>query len=488
MVTQEMAKRAATTTRQLKIALDAEGALLGNLRRGQFSFVLEVAAPAADQPRKLASAPAVQLAQFAKAEKRLCALALSDRDQLCHPLGPLAAELTQAAKKEVIVRITGAGGTAPIEAPDLEPLRKLLAELQSAGVVTVTAATRAARPEHPRDKKGRPSPWPEGYLDSTRLMRLLREHYPEFAVGAWVNPYKYNVADSFLQYLKMVKKLRTGAGFLVTTAGWDMRKLQELQWFMRSRGLNDPVLARLAVVRPREVPGMLAGDVGGLVISREFAALLQRESAVSDNQSLSAQIERLALQAAGCRLVGYSGVQLAGIQQPETAKAVLDRAYEHLAEYDTFAKWVEAWHDFHDQVNMAPVPHDYYVFEKLLDPDFPDYDPHTTRFTEMPVPPPSALDQWQFRAAAALGLAQHQAFPFQVLRRLVCGDDAAHRWRLDKTELLSAAGCPKGLEEGACTGSRPDGTCEFGHGACFYHQVLARATWRQDLDKLEDPP
>jgi methylenetetrahydrofolate reductase (NADPH) len=46
--------------------------------------------------------------------------------------------------------------------------------------------------------------------------------------------------------------------------------------------------------------------------------------------------------------------------------------------------------------------------------------------------------------------------------------------------------CPKGLASGACGGSFPDGTCEFGHAPCFHHRVLALAAARHELDRLEE--
>jgi len=476
-----MAKNtAATTTRQLRISFDAKSTLKHNLREGQFSVLVEYRVPAVENPFKLALAPGVELAKYVQSDKRLASLVISEGDGgETHDPVKTVRHLQEHCEKELIVRLQGRGN-------DPDKLRETLAELTSAGITSIAAATGPALPDHPRQDNGRARPHPEGYLDSTQMIRLMRASYPQLFIGAGVNPFKYTVADTYLQYFKMVKKLNTGADFIVAQAGWDMKKLHELQWHIRTRGLDEPVLARLLILRPKEVSTVLEEMPGGLVMSRALAALLQRESAINEVQSLSAQIQRIALQVAGCRLMGYSGVQLAGIGDPDTAKTVIDRLFEVLEEMTSYPAWVEAWGDFHNNVEMAPQVHSYYIFAKLLDQAHLDYDPDETPMIAQEFPEPSTWDKARCRIAAGLRLGK-SGNPLQpLLARALCGSSAAGRcWRLDKTQMLCAAACPKGLEDGPCACSRTNGNCEFNDHPCFYHQVLALANWRKDLESFE---
>ncbi len=469
-----------TTTKQLKISFDAKSTLKQNLREGQFSVLLEYAAPAADQPFKLAIAPGVALAKYLAQDKRLASLAVTGNDRAVrtHPAAAVAKQLLPDCGKEVIVYLSGRAQTN-------DTLREALATLASAGITSVAALTGGADPDHPRDPRGRPLPFPEGYLDSTRMLRLIRAQAPDFFLGATINPAKYTVADTHLQYYKMVKKLACGAQFFLSQAGWDMRKLQELQWYMRLRGLDEPVLARLLLVRPKDLADVLAGKWGGLAVSRQFAAQLQREATDNEEQALRTQIERLALQAAGCRLLGYSGIQLAGLGDASTAERVVNRVFERLAEVTAFAAWVKAWNEFHERVELSPAPHGYYVFRQLLHPDHLDYNASATPFSPQTCPPPTRGERWAYRLAAGLGLA-HGGNPLaRVLRGPLCGWQPGAEWQLAKTAMRCAAACPKGLEDGPCSGSLPDGTCEFGHQPCFYHRVFALRHWRNELARFE---
>jgi methylenetetrahydrofolate reductase (NADPH) len=475
-------KKAPTATRQLRIAFDHDSTLRQNLRDGVFSLLVELNPPAADQPVKLAMSPLIDMAKWARKDKRVAAIAVAPAigGPVPHPMLDVAPPLNRASKKETIVTFSGGGAT-------LHDLREQLAAFTSHGIWTFNCVTGPARADHPVDRQGRPATEPGRYLDSVRIVRLLRDTEPEAFVGAAVNPFKYTIDDAYLQYFKMVKKLNTGANFITVQAGWDMRKHQELQWYLRSRDIDEPCIARLQLLRPDDVTRIIDHEMPGLVVSREFATLLQRESAVNEAQAMSAQIRRLALQAAGCRLFGYSGIQIAGIQDPQTAKTVLDQVTEALETYPDYAAWHTAWTDFHAHVEMAPYPHRFYVFKRLLDPDAPDYLGDETPHADADIPPPPANLRLTFQVANSLGLDRRRGLPFDLLRMALCGARGNHDWRLDKTMLQSAYACPKGLENGPCGEVRADGDCEWGHQPCIYQRILELAQWQRRLELFETP-
>lgn len=467
-------------TKQLRINFETNETVRRNLRDGRFSVFVEYAPPAADQPFKMAMKPGVELARYVAEDERVAALAITHRygDRQEHDLLKVVEELRQHCDKEFVVYLCGRG-LKPVE------LHGLVAGLRSHGVNTVVPVSGVGGQDHPRTKKGKPLCAPSGYLDSCRQLALIAQDNPDLYRGAVVNPFKYNIADVYLQYAKMVRKLNLGAGFVVAQAGWDMRKYQELQWYLQSRGIDEPFLARMMLVRPDQVSRIVEHRAGGMVMSREFGALLQRESQVSEAQALSAQIRRLSLLGAGSRLLGYSGVQLGGSTDPKTIRTILDRLFETLEELPEYPDWVDAWEDFHNRIETAPYPYRYYAFRHLLSKEHQTFDEAACSHTSFMIPPPSLLDKLRYQVGKRLHLDRSQAGWTVPLKMLVSQASGHGDWHLDRTFLLAASQCPKGLEEGACGGSRPDGTCEFGGKRCFYHRVLSLAHWQNDLRRLE---
>ena len=62
-----------------------------------------------------------------------------------------------------------------------------------------------------------------------------------------------------------------------------------------------------------------------MISSSDFRKILDKESQFSSNQFESAQWRRLELQAAGCRLLGYSGVQIMGVDTPANMEEQLPK-------------------------------------------------------------------------------------------------------------------------------------------------------------------
>lgn len=114
-----------------------------------------------------------------------------------------------------------------------------------------------------------------------------------------MNPYQYTGWSLMGQYFKLVKKLNSGASFLVTQAGWDMLKLQSLRWYLTGRSLFYPMIARLILLTPEKVERILAGEYPGISISHDFQRILEKELHYSNTQFEAAQYRRLELQAAG---------------------------------------------------------------------------------------------------------------------------------------------------------------------------------------------
>jgi 5,10-methylenetetrahydrofolate reductase len=460
---------------QLKIAFEKNRAVRQHLHDGDFSLIVEMPLPAKEQPFQLSMLPATELAGYAAEEPRITALAITEGFSVGverHDLERVIARLREFTDKEIIPAVVGRGLSE-------ERLKGALADLDSAGIATALAVTGFAAPSA-RRANGRVGE----YMESTRILCEVRKHVPDILRGATVNPFKYNVSDAYLQYYKMVRKINAGADFLVTEAGWDARKHQELQWYLQQRGLATPIIARLRAVRSDDVVGIIDGKAPGQTLSREYATMLQREAALGDQQAFAAQLRRLALLAAGCKIFGYSGVQIAGVLDVEKMSALIDHIHDTFEELPDYGTWLRAWNDFHNRVEPAPYPHNYYLYRNLLDGEGPDYAAGRAKASKQRLPKPAFRQKLAYTAGRALSLHRRNGPLTAPLKRILCGAADAG-WQLEKTFYQAASGCPKGLEDGACGGSRPDGSCELGQGPCFFHQCLAVAHWRNALEDFE---
>ena len=472
-----------SSPKQLSMDFGGQNPLAEALRAGQFLLVLEQNVPGIEQSLPSATAMAHAMAERAAAETTVAAIAFTDRLRAPQTHDPVEFVQGALAGTRLPALLTVAG-----KASTPERALGLVARSKPLGVRTYCCVTGDRAADHPPvGHPRRTRPHPEGYLDGVDLLGLFRRHDRSFCLGAAVNPFKYNLADQYLQYYKMIRKLESGADFLVAQAGWDMKKLQELQWFLSMRDLGNSVLARLRLLVPEDVAALESRTCPGVHVPREFAATLQREGSDNESQFLAAQLQRLGLQVAGCKLLGYNGVVLAGIRNPSVLDMVLKRVAASLKEHVDYNAWLEAWNDFHGDLQFAPTPSPFYAFQGLLSPGQAGYDPETCRpapAAEFAAPAlgdrlgalllPALLSARLpefLRAAARVVLRRHDATPGGHLRRC---------WYLDNSP------CPKRLTLGPCGGSAPDGTCEFGQGTCFFHRIFALAAARHELDLLEE--
>ncbi|MFO7822168.1 MAG: methylenetetrahydrofolate reductase C-terminal domain-containing protein [Lentisphaeria bacterium] len=476
-----MVKSQNNTGTQFNIQFESSNPFAEQLRGGKFTLVVECHPPATGQPFESGMAMAKNIAEHIRGLDDITALAVTDRlqsEERYDPAG-VADILRNASGKPVVMHMSGKGSNS-------ERIREQASQAASSGVHNILAVTGDRSDKHPKSNALNRSPRYEGgYLDSIDIIRNLRAAEHPYHRGAGVNPYKYNPADQYLQYYKMIRKLNNGAEFLVANFGWDMKKLQELQWYMQMREIGAPVLARVGLLSPAAINALTDNVIPGVPISKSFAALLQRESNVNAAQSLSAQLQRLSLQVVGCRLLGFSGVQLTGIQDPKTLDMVLMRVEETAAKLKSYEEWAEAWHNYHGDLEFAPSSHAYYIFRNLLDPGQQMYDEQECQMNRQDFPAPSGKDRlWAMTFGRLLGPRAPETLR-NLAVKLWCRDCREDFCDLRYSNSLCPRSCPKRLLYGACGGSQADGTCEFGHQTCFFHRVLALASIHHDFDRLE---
>lgn len=469
---------------QFNIPFSKVNPLAQSLQEARFSIIAELDTPASHQPFESAITPALNIAREAGKFPDLTALAVTDRLAAgkTHSSAALAARVAEVADKPVSMHFSGKGSND-------KRLAETLAEAASGGVQNFLAVTGDRAADHQvRHGFSRPAEYRPGYMDSVESIRKVRDSDYNFHVGAGVNPYKYNAVDQYLQYYKMMRKIATGAQFIVTHIGWDMKKLQELQWFLQMRECGVPVLARISLLSSHRIRNNCEEPYPGIRLSRPFLAMLERECSVNENQLLAAQLQRIGLQVAGCRLLGYSGVQIAGIGDERILGMVMRRVRDNLEQFSNYSEWLSAWEDFHGDIQFAPNGNSsFYAFANLLDPKAQMYSPETSSAAYAAFPAPVFKDILRSRVLNFTTSRVMPAAARNLLISLYCRN-CHYKAVCDRgyTFHLCPRACPKLLVYGPCGGTKPDGICEFGDRPCFFRRVLTVAARKHALDKLEE--
>ncbi len=324
------------------------------------------------------------------------------------------------------------------------------------------------------------------FSDSVHILESLkaREEYPFFS-GCTVNPFKYTPETSFPQYFKLIKKLRQGANFVVTQFGWDMLKLQELRWYLSFRGKHFPTIARLMLLSPELLEKVQRGSLPGVQFSANFQAILESELKYSHNQFEAAQWRRLELQAAGCYLLGYSGIQIAGLNSPDKIKIAAERIKSALKEFTSFADWSQEYMEYLAKAGMAPYPYKFYLFENLFSKAHLETAPAMTKVPPMSL---SNKEKRSYKLKKFMFPRADKQIPGThfLAKKLFASCKECSQCRLPKTFYICPELCPKGMANGPCGGTRNDGSCENADIKCIYNEIMHLSTWCGKVHKLEE--
>jgi methylenetetrahydrofolate reductase (NADPH) len=323
------------------------------------------------------------------------------------------------------------------------------------------------------------------FNESVHLLHYLQQQENSHLwAGATVNPFQYTPDNLYSQLFKMVKKLNLGANFLVTNFGWDMLKLQELRWYLDSRNLYYPTIARLQLLTPEMVEKIIQGKVPGVHISRGFRKLLENELRYSYNQFESAQWRRLQLQAAGCRLMGYSGIQIAGLNSPAKINTAAIKISRALTEFTDLAIWQKENLNYLAKTEMAPFPYCFYLFDNMSNKKFKTPAP-TTTLSELPQCRSKEKINYKIKKFLFPHAHRQNAREHFISKKIFASCRECSRCRLPMTQYICPETCPKGLANGPCGGARPDGKCEVGDFECIHNAIMRLAAWNHELDRLE---
>ena len=281
----------------------------------------------------------------------------------------------------------------------------------------------------------------------------------DFFSGVTVNPYQYDPWSLTAQYSKLASRAGLNAGFFVAQAGWDILKLQSLSWFLISRAHFVPGFVRIILLTPDKVEKLVAGKQPGVTISRELLRTLEKELCFSRNQFDAAQLRRLKRQVAACKVLGFSGIQLCGAEDPRLAAIAGACISEALNEFKTFDDFLECYHSEMAESEVNSFHLEFQLFDRVLNRPYPFDAPPQPR--EIPVP---EISFWE-----------------KLKVKLTPGD----KFSGQRQGIATVRNCPKHNGYGPCGGVRHDGKCENGKQECVYRKWVRFAAAADALSSVE---
>lgn len=320
------------------------------------------------------------------------------------------------------------------------------------------------------------------YLESVPALQIVRQARPGWLLGAALNPFKYHEEEGGAQYFKAEKKLAAGADFLTLQLGFDAQKYLEARQWMQRQATPVPLLA--CVIELTLNRATILEHVPGVVISPSMHDLLAAEEAISSTYARERSLARLGLQVIGLRLMGYAGIHLSGIHDPEHLQALEQVIDARMTDIQTMEQWSAAWEASWRCSSLPPVT----FHPPQADWQLGKSHVRASRKEQLRYRVLSSLHSLLFSRANPLsqGLGWILKRPLwrtprgkrwlhqleRSVKRPVVGCDTCGNCRLEDTLYICPETCPKGLANGPCGGTRLN-RCEFGDRECI-HSVKYR--------------
>ncbi len=449
------------------------------LERGVFTVLFEHSAPGRELTDQEAARRLAQLEKQVLAIRDMpVALALTDRknSDSSRRAVEYAALLPEKNRNAHLIYLSGRNTSQ-------ESMGGLIAQAVSSNLSNLVAVSGESRPGETA-KNVSEMEFCES-INTLRSMHNTTVPQPFFA-GATVNGHLNSAPALYSSLFKLIKKFNSGAEFAVTQAGFDMAQLDAVRKYLSWRGYHQALIARLMLLTPERVEKIIANAMPGITISEDFLAILEKELQFSASQFEAAQYRRLELQAAGCKLLGYSGIQIAGADTPQKIAIAAERIARALKEFTTLQQWADEYKFYMARSDMAPADEHFYLFEDLLTGKTGDTS--TPPLTEFTVPELSFFKRCGDMARRFLfpEVDTQDAAERRWLKKLLAGCRGCRNCRLPQTQFYCTERCPKRLANGICGGVRHNGLCEIGNQSCVHLAIWQSAEKRKMCDTLEN--
>ncbi|MGE5612846.1 MAG: methylenetetrahydrofolate reductase C-terminal domain-containing protein [Bacillota bacterium] len=316
-----------------------------------------------------------------------------------------------------------------------------------------------------------------------------------FFAGAVVSPFKRDEAEVMNQYYKLHKKVRSGAGFIITQLGYDARKFDELKKYMKDHNLDVPLIGNIFYLTPSTAKLMYNNKIPGCVVTEKLLNELEAEkSKYGDKKEV--YLLRSAKLYAILKGLGYDGVNISGHGLDYWDVCHIIEKGEELS-----ANWKDIVHEFN-----FPQKDGFYYYVKKVD------GLNENIINDMSLTNSGGFSPMFFALSLVHDLFFRRSSPLfplvKAIARLIdksflkkpftwleyaiksvtneclfCGDCAMHEIAF----ICPMSKCPKQQRNGACGGSF-EGWCEVypGKMKCIYVKAyqLYKATGAQERLKV----
>jgi methylenetetrahydrofolate reductase (NADPH) len=470
-------------------------ALRTALDTGEFLVTLEYCLPQRGEPLKSLDA----LTQYARATPAVHAVALTDRvtsEDDYDPLG-VAEDVMRQSGKVPLIHLSGKDRTAV-------DLQDRLRKCACAGLDNVLLITGdMPRPE----TAGCVLEPAKGFLDSVHAVHAAAELNEDLLISSAISTFKYSEPELMNQYIKMHKKVAHGARLIFNQVGYDLRKTQELTWYLRHAGEDVPVVAALYWLAPGFARFAQAGHVPGVTFTDDFCRRLE-EIVKEPDKGIGRRIDMMALHTALCKRFGYRGAHIGGLRNVDWIDRILTRAFElDASDATTVALW-DAWcaHLRLENGTIAELgrPEGFYLFESDpvgLNTDRPvevnGQDAVSAQHRVLRIMHdlffakglrPGGLGERVVRGLAHVPLFKPLGYVLErAVKTPLLGCEGCGSCSLPDTEYVCIEGnCAKHLLNGPCGGQR-DGTCEaYPERPCAWVEIYNRAKNAGNLAMLRN--
>jgi len=321
------------------------------------------------------------------------------------------------------------------------------------------------------------------YLESVNAVMVAKQQ-GGFCIGVAFNPFKYTEAERDAQYLKLHKKIKAGADFIITQLGYDLASLKQAKQFLNQNHYSQKMLACVMPLSLARAKFMLKQKVAGIVITPHMLQVLEKEKQIGLTDRV---YRRCALQILLCKRLGFSGVHLSACYQPEEQLKL--EQYIHEYQHLDFQACEKLWNDLWEVTTGKEFEPALVYFSK------PARSTEILKYQHL-----HFLHETLFNSRFGRGIGQfifdHQFWNKKIAiqsllktelmsKHRIVGCESCGQCRLGETLYICPETCPKGLANGPCGGTTLD-QCEFGDRECI-HSVKARlAKAVQQIDILKD--
>jgi methylenetetrahydrofolate reductase (NADPH) len=178
----------------------------------------------------------------------------------------------------------------------------------------------------------------DGLPDTRRPGAVLQR--TDFFLGGVVTNHKRYEREVMPQYFKLRKKARAGARFVISQAGWNTRKDDELLRWIRREQLDLYALANVYLLSRTAARAFRRGIIPGIVVTEELLALAERHGS-SPDRGRAFFVDLASKHLAVVRGLGYDGVYLGGHMSAETFGEIIDRAQGLAGDWRELAREIQ---------------------------------------------------------------------------------------------------------------------------------------------------